>query len=183
MSLISCPHCGKQISDTAKNCIHCGKPLNEQPSEPESNKNVRENFNTLTQLEKSEIKEEFYNLYPKYRITQRNTKKFSVLRALRTTSLLIEGVGWVLSTIFEVNEKAILGLLGGVLIFIGLIGYILTSVMIKNISKLNVRDKMLCEKKFWKWVTTAKNMDYTVHFVTAKEREIFNNINVDYEDL
>lgn len=24
MALIKCPECGKNISDTCKNCIHCG---------------------------------------------------------------------------------------------------------------------------------------------------------------
>ena len=27
MALISCPECGKQISDQAPACIHCGYPL------------------------------------------------------------------------------------------------------------------------------------------------------------
>lgn len=29
MALIKCPECGKEISDTAKNCIHCGYALKE----------------------------------------------------------------------------------------------------------------------------------------------------------
>ena len=28
MTLISCPDCGKDVSDEAPNCIHCGRPLN-----------------------------------------------------------------------------------------------------------------------------------------------------------
>lgn len=31
MALISCPECGKQISDKAPVCIHCGYPMQEQP--------------------------------------------------------------------------------------------------------------------------------------------------------
>lgn len=31
MALISCPECGKQISDKAPACIHCGYPMQEQP--------------------------------------------------------------------------------------------------------------------------------------------------------
>lgn len=27
MSLITCPECGKEISDKSKQCIHCGFPL------------------------------------------------------------------------------------------------------------------------------------------------------------
>ncbi len=30
MALIKCPECGKEISDTAKNCIHCGYVLKEE---------------------------------------------------------------------------------------------------------------------------------------------------------
>lgn len=30
MALIKCPECGKEISDTAKNCIHCGYVIKEE---------------------------------------------------------------------------------------------------------------------------------------------------------
>ena len=30
MALIKCPECGREISDTAKNCIHCGYVLKEE---------------------------------------------------------------------------------------------------------------------------------------------------------
>ena len=33
MSLILCPECKKEISDSALNCIHCGYPLNPQTHE------------------------------------------------------------------------------------------------------------------------------------------------------
>lgn len=32
MALITCPECGKQISDKAPACIHCGYPMQEQPT-------------------------------------------------------------------------------------------------------------------------------------------------------
>lgn len=32
MALITCPECGKQISDKAPVCIHCGYPMQEQPT-------------------------------------------------------------------------------------------------------------------------------------------------------
>ena len=34
MALISCPECGKQISDQAPACIHCGDPRPKQPTAP-----------------------------------------------------------------------------------------------------------------------------------------------------
>ena len=33
MALISCPECGKQISDKASSCPHCGNPMNPQPQQ------------------------------------------------------------------------------------------------------------------------------------------------------
>lgn len=30
MALISCPECGKEISDKAVACPHCGNPINPQ---------------------------------------------------------------------------------------------------------------------------------------------------------
>lgn len=38
MALIKCPECGKEISDTAKNCIHCGYALKEE--DPKSQPSV-----------------------------------------------------------------------------------------------------------------------------------------------
>lgn len=32
MALITCPECGKEISDQASNCVHCGYPLSENPA-------------------------------------------------------------------------------------------------------------------------------------------------------
>lgn len=37
MALITCPECGKQISDKASACIHCGYPLKKQTSSTVSN--------------------------------------------------------------------------------------------------------------------------------------------------
>ena len=30
MALITCPECGKEVSDKANACIHCGYPLSQQ---------------------------------------------------------------------------------------------------------------------------------------------------------
>lgn len=54
MALIKCPECGKEISDTAKNCIHCGYVLKEdnnivQPQTvviaPEKGKSAKNSLN------------------------------------------------------------------------------------------------------------------------------------------
>ncbi len=54
MALINCPECGKEISDTAKNCIHCGYVLKEdnntvQPQtviiSPEKGKSAKKSLN------------------------------------------------------------------------------------------------------------------------------------------
>ena len=34
MALITCPDCGKQISDQAPVCPECGRPSNQQPPQP-----------------------------------------------------------------------------------------------------------------------------------------------------
>lgn len=54
MALIKCPECGKEVSDTAKNCIHCGFVLKEdnntaQPQTviiaPEKGKSAKKSLN------------------------------------------------------------------------------------------------------------------------------------------
>lgn len=54
MALIKCPECGKEISDTAKNCIHCGYVLKEDSNiahpqtviiAPEKGKSAKKSLN------------------------------------------------------------------------------------------------------------------------------------------
>lgn len=40
MALIKCPECGKEISDTSKNCIHCGYKLNSNNSIDNKNNKI-----------------------------------------------------------------------------------------------------------------------------------------------
>ena len=44
MALIKCNECGKEISDTAKNCIHCGNPVDKKIISSECNKEINANI-------------------------------------------------------------------------------------------------------------------------------------------
>lgn len=60
MALITCPECGKQISDKSPFCIHCGYPMQEQspvaPAVSNSKKVVIPSFTGYAQNEISAIK-------------------------------------------------------------------------------------------------------------------------------
>ena len=50
MALISCPECGKKVSDRAATCPECGCPINTAPAESvsvQSNTALIENYLTL----------------------------------------------------------------------------------------------------------------------------------------
>lgn len=180
MALIICPHCGQKISDTVEKCVHCGKLVKE--SVEEEKKEV--SFNGLTIDEKTAIKKEFYNRYPKYQInSKKDSKQFNKLRYLRTFFSIIELLGYVFATIFDINSNEILGKIGIIFIILGIVGFIVMTVFIRKMTKINLRKKMLCEKKFWKWITTEKQMAYNVCFSSPKERDVYDSINIEYEDL
>lgn len=176
MALINCPHCGKQVSDTAPKCVHCGNAL-EKPVEK------RTNFNSLSHTERQALKVEFWKLYPQYNLSETEENAYNTLTLFRTLSVIAETVGWVLVVLAELFDNDFIGNTSLILIIVGFIATFALSIAIRIKQKGNTRKKMLCEKKFWKWITKEKNMDYTVHFVSVKEEEIYNQINVDYDEL
>lgn len=61
MALITCPHCGNQVSDTVERCIHCGELIKEKPPEPKR-------YADLSMAEKDSLDSEFERNHPGYSI-------------------------------------------------------------------------------------------------------------------
>ena len=68
MALITCPHCGKQVSDTVERCIHCGALIKEQPPEPKR-------YVDLSREEKDSLDAKFEREHPEYSIRKAERKK------------------------------------------------------------------------------------------------------------
>lgn len=71
MALISCPQCGKPISDTAKVCPHCGLDVS---GEQRRRANERE-YSRMPKEKQSELREEYDKSFPDYAIYERKMKK------------------------------------------------------------------------------------------------------------
>ena len=68
MALITCPHCGNQVSDTVERCVHCGELIKEKPPEPK-------NYADLSKAEKDALDSEFVREHSKYSVRNAERKK------------------------------------------------------------------------------------------------------------
>lgn len=94
MALITCPHCGKSVSDSVDICIHCGGSLHERPA-------VEREFAALPAEEQKNLREEFEKAYPEYKDSDKKmkpmTKKVNVLAVIGVAFLV---TGMVLDVVF-----------------------------------------------------------------------------------
>ena len=79
MALISCPHCGKSISDSAVKCPYCGI----DPKEAREREEKAKLYHMLPLKEQKQLENEFY-------ATDASAKK------LKLTSKVLLIVGWIL---------------------------------------------------------------------------------------
>lgn len=80
--LITCPACGKQVSDTAPNCIHCNAPLNMENSNSDESKEKIE-FESLSTSEQDALEREFRANNPDAQ------KKWDTIKNQRRTAAII----------------------------------------------------------------------------------------------
>lgn len=59
MALISCPECGKKVSDTSKTCVHCGFDLSNINVEKEQVKGVSDETNIISNTKNKMDKKKF----------------------------------------------------------------------------------------------------------------------------
>ena len=76
--LITCPHCGKEISDKAKQCIHCHTAIAEQNSTISSN--PKTDYLSLSTEEQKSLQEEFFKEFPQHKKTLKTHEKLSFLK-------------------------------------------------------------------------------------------------------
>lgn len=84
MALITCPHCGNQVSDTVERCVHCGELIKEKPPEPKR-------YADLSMAEKDSLDAEFERAHPEYSM-RRVAKKQIILLVIMLVSLVILAV-------------------------------------------------------------------------------------------
>ena len=167
MALITCPHCGKQVSDSVDTCIHCGGSLKGE-TVPEKGRE----YAALTLEEQKSLKTEFDTKFPEIPKTERKGNKNAILYCVSFVAFLVGAVMvWVLGEMFDSIAGTVIG---AVIAFSGWFGIWITYFYAKAWNK----KRLACLKRFQKWLEREKRVHYTV-ILEEKDRKIFNQTTVD----
>ena len=99
MTLINCPECNKQVSDSAPSCPNCGVPI-------ASAREIRSVGASLTTI-------------------QATSKKLK-LHILLSVILLIVGIIWLMVVSYGIEQGVESGIIPALMIFVGLVWFIVT---------------------------------------------------------
>lgn len=177
MALIKCPHCGKEISNTAQSCIHCGAGLNEKAEEREQLKD----YDRLSFSEKANLKDQFNIAYPKYAKHEDKDEKIKRLEKI-SWGCIITGIVMMIPLFFSQSTFFLtIGISGGILFFVSDIVDFLCPFMRRRYKK----KYLIALKKYQQWLKDTKSIDYKVTFNSAelKWKKYFDEINLEFEKI
>ncbi len=195
MALITCPKCGKQISDTAGKCIHCGYDLRES----KDGQTELKEYYKLPSAEQKALRAEFYKTDPAYaecdRRADKTKKKFSTFATLGVTfgsiAIIISIIVKILNAVSDKKFEDYNIVLVGIVVVIMVISFLM--LMISSILMLVLRIKfrkhrynqLIIEKRYQKWLRSEKAITYKVQFTEKQKRDkaFFDEINVDRTQL
>ena len=209
MALIICQECGKKVSDTAANCIHCGAPIvveklpeattpvqNQQKTPTEGTsveiqsksasavESEMTNFNSLGDKKQEELVHAFWEEDP---IAKRYQKKRLIMDRLaqRFSGYAFLPIAFYLLIQFALklplqNGKMIIPLLGLFLVY-----YVLSTLkllvfsIIKRLTVTSKPKRLAYEKRFATWVMEKHQIVYYPIFIHAKDKLMYEQINID----
>lgn len=185
MALITCPNCGKEVSDTNCKCFHCCYDFITQKEKPQK----LPDYGAFTLSEQEKLRKEFYSTNSKYeRYIKKTVKLIKLINITYVLSILFT-LSFITFSItakivrFEFTESmAII-----ILIVVGFwIITITSNVILRKVPFRKYRKKeLLIEKKFQKWLKEEKNVNYVVPFTKKqkKDKAFFDSINVEKDDI
>lgn len=164
MALITCPHCGQSVSDSAPKCIHCGFELSVQPK----------NFYNLPLPRQIELENEFYSFHRDYAL---KSLKYVHLKTAKAVLIIICAffplslgiLCIILQLAFnEGGDDTNIPLIIGVVFFIVTgIQVLLGGIKIINCKKLKMK-QLLIRAEFEAWLKEKHDISITWDF-TNKE--------------
>lgn len=170
MALITCPHCGKSVSDSVDICIHCGGSLHERPA-------VEREFAALPAEEQKNLKEEFEKAYPEYKDSDKKmkpmTKKVNILVIFGVIFLV---TGLVLCPVFFIVFPG--SWKGIVTLCVFVAAEVIVTIPARYYSSVEWKYKMKKSKQLQAWLKREKNVNYTV-LLDEKDRKKFEQITLD----
>ncbi len=197
MALITCKSCGKTISDTTSVCIHCGAPTqepsapieNETASDVQKDNTEKENivyFKDLKEEEKDALQYEFWQADKRARAyIQKEVNLYSYLffsiLALVLPRALLALRDWVKDKFFEGNVHSedwltysdFFAVAIAVLWIACLVLWIYTLFTYRSRLK-----RQTYHRRLQKWLLENKNIHFMPNFLSKKDQEVFEKIDL-----
>ena len=186
----------KLTKANSEKCVHCGATLSLKNDEPEvKEKKEKIRFFSLPDIEQDRLKDQFNLHDPEagkwvHKMT-RCYRALKIGRAMLIISWIIYGISTiVLSNRFEkISEdtSAMIAIVIGlcVVVIAGVVGFFLTvihSINARNKGRYGQKKIYVYLKKFDAWLAT-KDIVYDIKFETAKNKELYESIDLDIEML
>ena len=167
MALISCPHCGKQVSDKSEVCVHCGEKLVVVPQET---KEV--NFDKLNTSKQQAIFAEFISAYPEHDYGEAGSRQ--IVHAVYYTLFLFACflLGFLIIVFISPSNPAVLIIMMPAILFV-----IVSFCLGVSFYRYN-RKVLISIKVFQKWLKEKKGLIYIPKLAGKKQQKIFDEINM-----
>lgn len=173
MALISCPHCGKQISDKSEVCVHCREKLLAVPQET---KEVH--FDKLSASKQQAIFAEFISAYPEHDYGEAGLHQISYAMIYVFLLALLLEIGVHFADLDSPN--------GTFLTTIPLILPVILNIFVVIVSIClgisyhgYTKKALIGVKVFQKWLKEKKGMIYIPELAGKKQKKIFDGINTE----
>lgn len=183
--LISCPKCGKPVSDKAEKCLNCGYFFNGQVSEQEkesikTDNHKKKKYSELSINEQDELFSQFANDDPiQHKVLSSEINRAKIMLVVWG---ILFGV-WVIDILFYillkiVIDNVILAILFGVFLAISLIitGFV---AVLKLIDKFTRQGTIIAYKSYEDWLN-KRNIEGFAEILlqNAKEKSMYNDLDV-----
>lgn len=173
MALVSCPRCGRAVSDKSKFCIHCGAELKITPPAA--------NYEELPLLKQEALLKEFLHSHPAHDYGEAGHRRCD---RLTWGSLLIWLLGWIVMLMWviapkgddmTVQQQAIMALDFSLFVLLNLMTIIGFGVGMA-VSGKYLRKALLGEKLFQTWLKQKKGIVYMPKFASDKVKKMYDAI-------
>lgn len=206
MALITCKNCGKRISDTVSNCIHCGaatKDIIVTPTVIRSYSTISPlkhsdtptaaltDFNKLGEDKKVELENEFLKSDKRARAYVRKGVSANAYVSLASFLLpawpiLVFLRKWAIENWFQgkIYDQQWINYSYYFLFAIVILALVsVTLGFYSAFSRMGRVKKQLYYKKFQRWLLKKKSIQYTPNWVSKKDKQVFEQIDLNTMDL
>ena len=208
MALIVCNNCGKKISDTIEKCIHCGalikvsenrnsiniceendKMLTKEKQKPliDQDETVnRAKFKNLSKDQQLKYEQEFVNSDKRFYNLKRREAEFEkvgnfAFLMIGLTFAIFIGMNWIIAKFgLQLYNEGLYDFSMNVMltILVASFALIIINFIMKITYKRSIK-RFIYMKGLKLWLEKEKNVDFSPPFLDDKEKEIFDDIDLE----